>query len=166
MLAPTIPAAMAVQKYWQAVDPDPADRLQDAWTASPPDLFHGFLQYRGPGSLYIRFEPRLAVISTGGRWSGFLSIEPLRRVHLAAFRSIARVLGARRLVFFSDGGIADYLELAVIDDGITQEECIATLQRAYGPPQPSVEEIAPEIVAETDHRVPSVWYVETIQNAD
>ena len=165
MLAPTIPAAMAVAKYWRTVDPDSADGIQDSWTASPPDPLHGFLQYRGPGSLFIRFGPRLAVISTGGRWRGFLSIEPLRRVHLAAFRSIASVLGARRLVFFHDGGIADDLVPAIIEDGITYDECIAMLQRAYGAPQPSVEEIAPEIIAETEHHVPLVWYVETLQNA-
>ena len=165
LLAPTIPAAMAVAEYWRSVDPDDRNTVEDTWTASRPDFHYDFLQYCAPGSLYIRFGPKLAVISTGGRWRGFLSIEPLRRVHLAAFRSIARVLGAKSLVFFADNGIADDLVPAVIDDGITQQECMAILQRTYGPPQSSVENIAPEIVAQTERGVPSVWYVETLQDA-
>jgi hypothetical protein len=162
MLAPTIPAAMAVAEYWRSVDPDSRNTEENSWTASPPDPFHDFLQYCAPGSLYIRFGPKLAVISTGGRWRGFLSIEPLRRVHLAAFRSIARVLGAKRLLFFADGTIAADLVPAVIDEGITQDECMARLHKAYGPPQPSVENIAPEIIAETERGVPLVWYVDVL----
>jgi len=47
----------------------------------------------------------------------------------------------------------------VIHDGISLEECIATLQRAYGVPQPSIDNVAPEVAAETEHHVPLVWYL-------
>jgi hypothetical protein len=119
--------------------------------------------YYGPGDLFLRFGPKLARIWTGARWRAFLSIEPLRRVHLQAFRNIAQHLGSERLVFFPDGGIADDLVPAAIHDGITQEECIATLHKAYGAPQPSINDVAPEIVAETKHTVPYVWYIEAVK---
>lgn len=162
LLAPTVPAAMAVADYWRTVDPNDADAHPDAWT---PFLVPQYPIYRGPGSLFLRFGPKLAVVFTGGRWRGFLSIEPLRRVHLAAFHSIARVLGANRLVYFPSEGVADDITLGDLDEGISQEECMAKLRRFYGPPQPSVEKIASEIVAETEHCVPSVWYVETLRHS-
>lgn len=163
MLAPTIPAALAVANYWRTVNSEGAEDGERSWTAKPESQ-EGYLCYHGPGSLFLRFGPKLARIWTGARWRGFLSIEPLRRVHLEAFRNIAHHLGAKRLVFFPDGGIADDLVPAVIYDGITQEECIATLQQAYGNPQPSIDDIAPEIAAEAEHRIPSVWYMEPAGN--
>jgi hypothetical protein len=42
----------------------------------------------------------------------------------------------------------------------SQDDCIAAMRSAMGPPQPSAESIASEIVAETEHGVPSVWFME------
>ena len=36
------------------------------------------------------------------RWRGFFSIEPLRRVHLPAFRKVAALLGATQIVYMPD----------------------------------------------------------------
>lgn len=165
LLEPTVPTALAVADYWRSVDPEDTDR-HTSWEQFPADTSHStWWCYWGPGGLRIRFGPRVAVIFASGRWRGFLSIEPLRRVHLTAFREIARVLGARRMAFFSSEGIADDLVPAIVDNGISQDECIGVLQRYYGPPQPSVEQIAPEIVAETEHCAPSVWYLEELYAA-
>lgn len=165
MLAPTIPAATEVSDYWRTRIPDDVDENRGSWTASPPssDLLESFLMYRGPGSLFLQFGPKLARVWTGARWRGFLSIEPLRRIHLQAFRSIAQHLGSEWMVFFPDGGIADDLAPAAIRGEITMDECITTLQRAYGAAQPSIENIAPEIVADTKRTVPLVWYLETVK---
>jgi hypothetical protein len=165
MLTPTIFAATEVANYWRTRIPDDVDENRGSWTASPPssDPLESYLMYQGPGNLFLQFGPKLARIWTGARWRGFLSIEPLRKVHLQAFRSIAQLLGSERLVFFPDGGIADDLVPASIRDGITQEECIATLQRVYGAPQPSIDNVAPEVVAETKHTVPLVWYIEAVK---
>lgn len=165
VLAPTIPAALAVADYWRSVDPGDTESRR-TWEPFPANPAHGLLHYQGPGSLYIEFGARVAVISTGGRWRGFLSIEPLRRVHLSAFREIARILGARRMAFFPSEGIADDLRPAVIDDGISQDDCLAMLRRCYGPAQPSVEDIAPDIIAETEHCAPSVWYLEELETKE
>jgi hypothetical protein len=163
MLTPTISAATEVANYWRTVDPEYKDLHPNSWTASPPDPLDRYLMYCGPGNLFLRFGLKLARIWTGARWRGFLSIEPLRRAHLQAFRSIARHFGSERMVFFPDGGIADDLVPAAIHDGITQEDCIATLQRAYGAPQPSINNVDPEVVTQTRHTVPLVWYIEPVK---
>jgi hypothetical protein len=163
MLMPTVSAATEVANYWRTVDPEYKELHPNSWTASPRDPLGRFLMYYGPGILFLKFGSKLARIWTGARWRGFLSIEPLRRVHLQAFRNIAQHLGSERMVFFPDGGIADDLVPAAIHEGITQEECIARLQRAYGAPQPSIDNVAPEIVAETKRTVPSVWYIEAVK---
>jgi hypothetical protein len=161
MLMPTVSAASAVANYWQTIDPDYKDEHRNSWTASPPspDPLESSPMYHGPGSLFLKFGSKLARIWTGARWRGFLSIEPLRRVHLQAFRSIAQHLGSEWLVFFPDGGIADDLGPAITRDGITKEDCIATLQQAYGAPQPSIDNVA----AETEHTVPLVWYIAAVK---
>jgi hypothetical protein len=89
-----------------------------------------------------------------------LSIEPLRHVHLPAFRTIAGLLGARRLVYLPDDDpiILDTAK----SEGASLDECIAELQRRWGPPQASVEELDPELVRRSDFCVPSAWYVETL----
>ncbi len=100
-----------------------------------------------------------ANIHTTGRWRGFLSIDPLRQVHLQAFRSIARALGATSLAYFADNDHVDDL----FWDGKPQEECIALLERMLGPPQPSLESIDPAVVKATARGVPSVWFLEKLQ---
>src|SRR5215469_13558966 len=111
LLASTIPATLAVANYWRTLadDPKSKDNCQDSWTVFSPNSSEGYLRYDGPGALYLRFGPKVAEIFTGARWRSFLSIEPLRQVHLTAFRNIARHLGGSRLIFFPTSGIADDL---------------------------------------------------------
>jgi hypothetical protein len=42
------------------------------------------------------------------RWRGFLSIEPLRRIHLFALRKIAALRGASRIVYMPDDDLIIY----------------------------------------------------------
>jgi hypothetical protein len=158
-----LPAAFAVREYWRSVDPE-THQTDESWEAEPitprtPNL----RRYSGPGSLYLTVTPAAALISTGGRWRGFLSIEPLRRVHLAAFRAIARALGSTKLALCADS--CEDVTDAFLDDG-SQEDCIAAMRSAMGPPQRSVGSIAPDIVAHTKHGVPSVWFLESEPAAD
>ena len=90
-LAPTLTATIAVRDYWISIDPDDPGDPSDCWTASPqaPPPHEKFVLYSGPGGFSITFGPKVAKVRASARWRGFLSIEPIRRVHLAAFRSIA-----------------------------------------------------------------------------
>jgi hypothetical protein len=117
-------------------------------------------RYTGPGSLFLTITAQAARVRTGGRWRGFLSIEPLRRVHLAAFRQIARSLGSRCLALYADCDDVDDLFWG----GRTQGECIELMKRIWGPPQWSAEEIERRLVAAADRTVPLVWFLENSQD--
>jgi hypothetical protein len=103
----------------------------------------------------LSITPAAARIYTGARWRGFLSIEPLRRVHLAAFRAIAGALGSETSAICADS-TEDVAEVFL--EGGTQGDCVAKLRETLGRPQGSVEVIAPAVVAEAERRVPRVWY--------
>ncbi len=94
-LGAALPAALAVQDYWNAVSASSQPRSEDQWTADtimPYEEHHR--SYTGPGSLFLKVGPHAAKIRTGGRWRGFLSIPPLHDVHLRAFRAIAGAEGS------------------------------------------------------------------------
>ena len=156
-------AAFAVRNYWNSVDSG-SHEFYDHWEAEPvtPRMPH-LRRYCGPGSLYLTVTPAAARIHTGGRWRGFLSIQPLREVHVAAFRAIARALCSSKLALCADS--RDDVADVFLANG-TQDECIAQLRSAMGDPQPSVELIAPEVVAQTEHGVPSVWFLDGEADAD
>ena len=159
----TLPAALAVRDYWRSIQPD-SHQTDERWEAEPvtPNLPH-LRDYRGPGTLYLEVTASAAMISTGGRWRGFLSIEPLRRVHLESFRAIARALGSERIAMCADS--RDDVTDVFLANG-SQDACIAAMRTAMGPPQPSVELITPELVAQTEHGVPNVWFLEDQPTAD
>src|SRR5688572_14150554 len=82
-------AALAVRQYWWSVNS--GQYQSNRWEAEPvTPRTPNVRRYSGPGSLYLTVTPAAARIGTGGRWRGFLSIEPLREVHLVALRAIAR----------------------------------------------------------------------------
>jgi hypothetical protein len=158
-----LPATFAVRDYWRSVDPE-THQTDERWEAEPiTPRTPNVRRYSGPGSLYLTVTPAAARISTGGRWRGFLSIEPLRRVHLPAFRAIARAMGSAKLALCADS--RDDVSDVFLADG-SQDDCIAVMRSAMGPPQPSVESIAPDIVAQTEHGVPSVWFLDGQPAAD
>jgi len=160
-LAPTLTATIAVRDYWNSTHPeDPGDR-SDCWTASPqaPPPHQKFVLYDGPGGFLINFGPKVANVRASARWRGFLSIEPARRVHLPAFRRIAEALGASRIAYLPDD---DPLEFAATIDGASLDDCIAEMGRRWGPPQASIEMIAPEVIQAAEYRVPSVWFLEDV----
>ena len=156
-LAAALPAALGVRDYWHAVDPrSPHDELS-VWRADPVSpgelaLHH----YTGPGNLFLTVSPLAARIRTGGRWRGFVSNEPLRRVHLAAFRQIAVSVGSSTLALYADSCEVDDLFWG----GGTQWECIELMERIWGPPHLSVEQIDPKVSLAAESSVPLVWFLE------
>ena len=161
-LAPTLAAAIAVRDYWVSTDPENPGDLSDGWTGSPqaPPPHEKFVLYSGPGGFSITFGPLIANVRASARWRGCLSIEPARRVHVPAFRSIAFALGASRIAYLHDH---DPLTLDALYDGASLDDCVAEMGRRWGPPQASVESIAPEIAEATEHGVPSVWFLEEVR---
>src|SRR5262249_22623388 len=127
------------------------------WHAEPISPAGSLLhRYTGPGSLFLTVSECAAHIRTGGRWRGFLSIEPLRRVHLAAFRQVACALGSDCMGLYADS--------CDIDDrfgsGRPQWECVKLRTRGGGPPQRTVFEIEPKVAAAAEQTVPNVWFLE------
>jgi hypothetical protein len=158
-LRSALQAALAVHDYWVSVNPErPPDR-QEAWEAEPMSERQPYLRrYSGPGSLFLTVAARAATIRTGGRWRGFLTIEALRRVHLAAFWSIGIAMGARSLILFPD---SDEVCELLLDEG-NADDCRAFLKQKWGQPQASLLKIEPEIAEAADRTVPLVWFVENI----
>jgi hypothetical protein len=157
-LAPSTEATLAVREYWRRAGSSNAPDNLVSWRAEPnmprrPLLRH----YTGPGFLNLSVSVSAARVRTGGRWRGFLSIEALRRVHLLAFRAIARALGSSCISLYGDSCEVDDL----FWEGRMQRECVDAMNRMWGPPQPSVDAIDPRVAAATDHTVPLVWFLES-----
>jgi hypothetical protein len=102
-LSTTLVSALAVRKYWETTDPsNPHDQLT-TWRAHPEaPSGSGLFRYTAPGSLFLTVTRQAAKIRTGGRWEGFVDIEALRRVHVAAFKSLALALGSQCMAFHAD----------------------------------------------------------------
>ena len=158
-LEPTFSAALAVQNYWNTANAAFKPESEHRWTADPimPHEQH-YRSYTGPGSLFLKVGPHAAKVRTGGRWRDFLSIPPLRDVHLQAFRSIAKALGATQVAYFPD--CEDAWE--VLYEGGRYSDVLPILEGYFGLPQPSSEMVSTEIVADTDSIVTDVWYSEDI----
>jgi hypothetical protein len=160
-LATATPAGVAVHAYWRAAEPESPHDEPSPWQAEPvTPRSHDLRRFTGPGSLFLTVTAEAARVRTGGRWRGFLAIEPLRRVHLVAFRAIAWTLGAGRMAVYPDSDEIDGL----FWDGYTLRECVQRMQRRWGAPQESIEQIDPGIVAAAELYLPSpVWFVVDVQ---
>ncbi|MCX5658391.1 MAG: hypothetical protein NTW19_01560 [Planctomycetota bacterium] len=155
-LESALPHCLAVRDYWESHGG--GEPSIERWIAEPPNPRIPLeRQYEGPGKLWLRVTPAAAMLFTGARWRGFLMIEPLRRVHLAAFRAIGEALGSTSFAIWDS--MCDEASTAFFEGG-TQADCVAAVRAAQGPPQPSVEAIAPAIVKQAERSVPSVWFVE------
>jgi hypothetical protein len=158
-LAPTTNATEAVRDYWLASDPDCPDVPQLSWAAAPECTREPLLRrFTGPGSLFLSVTTSAAWVRTGGRWRGFLDIEPLRRVHLIAFRAIARALGASFMALYADSCEVNDLFWG----GRPAWECVERMEQLWGPSQ--VEDVDSGIVDAADARLPfSVWFLEGVK---
>jgi hypothetical protein len=153
--------ACRVDAYWNRVDSVYRTETP-AWSIEPqPSRCDLFQMYDGPGALFVSVNPKAVRIHTGGRWRGFLTIEPLREVHLVAFHAIARALGGREMILFSDSESVD----EVFWDGQNYAASLQRLTETEGQPQPMIETIDPQIVRDCEHGVPAVWYRERVLGA-
>jgi hypothetical protein len=159
-LQAALPSALEVQDYWHSADAHSEHEELKVWRANPASARDtDFHRYTAPGNLFLTVTNYAAQIRTGGRWRGFLTIEPLRRAHLAAFLQIARALGSCRLALYADSCEVDDLFWC----RRTQSECIELMKQMWGPPQCSVEKIEPEVSLAAERTVPLVWFLESCQ---
>jgi hypothetical protein len=154
-LEQSTPACRAVEAYWRQTESkqDPSE----VWTFShQEDLYsHNELYFAAPGSIYLSVRNRLARVTTGARWRGYLSIPGLHAVHLQAFRMIGVALGSSRMVItndFSDECLDCFLNGKSLDD------CISTLRAVCGKPEEDCENVTDDIKREALQGVPSAWY--------
>ena len=154
----SLDAASSVQAYWKSTGQGVGQI--DRWTPNSTEAGIGSTRihrFTGPGSLYLQLTPLAACMFTGARWRGFLTIEPLRRVHLAAFRRVADCLGSRSIAICHDSCDA---ATDAFWSGHPQEVSVAALRSAYGTSQPSLDDIAWPVATEAERTVPNVWYLE------
>jgi hypothetical protein len=161
-LEPAPLETLAVRDFWNACSPRQSRMEESLWEAPPsPVPEDELISYEAPGGLSVYFGLRSPVIQVRAllRWRSFLSLEPLRRVHLCAFRRIAALLGATRILYMPDDesitGDARW-------EGATFDDCAAELRRRWGPPQAGLDEIEPLVVQAADHGVPRVWFAESV----
>lgn len=154
-LASTLQPALAVQEYWRSVGPVRQELQQWHAEAAIPALPNQ-RAFEGPGSLMLTVTKAAARISTGGRWRGFLSIAPLREVHMRAFMSLAMALGSPELVLCHSQ--RDDVNDIFLNNG-SQADGIDRLQAVSGPPLTSIGPITPDVVAETNHALPGIWFL-------
>jgi hypothetical protein len=158
-LGETVPAARAIGEYWPGVGSKSSATEPEKWR---PARHHtvDLGSYLGPGGLLLSFGEHVVVVCASASWTGFLTIEPLRSIHLAAFRSIAKCVGGTRLVLLPDESNICYEALR--KEGLSQEQCIARLREDYGPPQRSVSAIPPGAFAKRSPGADLIWFNEAL----
>ena len=117
--------------YWHTVEPSDYLTPVRSWIPQREHTVVSYLDYLGPGNILLHISKQVAVVSASARWSGFLTIEPLRNIHLRAFRSIAQCLQGTRLILLPDASDVAY---DAMSEGLSQEESIARLTQDYGSP--------------------------------
>jgi hypothetical protein len=147
----------AVREYWLLVDPS-GYAGADEWQTEPidPDL-PSVRDYSGPGSLFLTVTPTAARVGAGARWSGFMTIEPLRRVHMAALRAIAAALHAPVMALCADD--QGYAFESFCGNG-SFEDCLASLRSELGAPIEGVEAIPADLEARPS--LSKMWILDAV----
>jgi hypothetical protein len=149
-VAPALIALKVVEDYWRKNDASGIST--DTWVNKPTGFSFACTNLEGPGAIYLKITPQVAWIHTGGRWSGFMTIPELRQVHLAAFRSIAKCLGATFAAYFAD--CDDVYDL--FHEQKPPRTIEEILKNHYGEPRSDIDEID----IRTAQKRPPVWYLE------
>jgi len=116
-------------------------------------------RFHGPGGLSVWIWRRHGEIHSSCRWTGFLTINRLRHVHVKAFHRIASVFNGKSLIVMP----SDSLAKDGLWEGATIEAAIAELEKEWGPPQVSTEEIAPDAIRVNGS--PRAWFFEDVKYA-
>ena len=159
-LSTTLPVARMLAAYW--IDDTTVPIPNDEWIAEPPfppPETKDYHRYSGPGPLFVDVNPHSVRIRTGRRWRGFLSIQPLRSIHLQAFFTVANAFNANVARCFPDNDFA----IEAFWDGGDFNACCAILDGRFGDAVPMVDAADPILAAETDIGCPLLQYSLTLQ---
>lgn len=149
-------SSVALRGYWRSLGG--AFSELDQWVAGPPsNRVPNVLYYMGPGMLGLHVTAAAARIGAELRWYDFLHYDDARRVHLEAFRSVAIALRASSMAICADTLNDDANDR--FNAGGSYEECVDALRTSLGPPQPSVDILSPDVVAEAKAGSPRVWFL-------
>lgn len=161
ILSSTLSATQKLAAYWtDGVLNDSPDN--ERWVAAPPfppPETRNYHRYTGPGPLFIDVNPFAVRVRTGGRWRGFVSIQPLRSIHIQVFNSLFNAFGALAYRIFPD---SDFLDDAFWEGG-DFKTCTDVLNSRFGRPIPLQERVDPQMVAKVDARCPLVQYKYSLQ---
>ena len=160
VLATTLPVANALTIYWLEATSEP-DSVKD-WIALPPfpaPETRDYHRYTGPGPLYVDINPHCVHVRAGGRWRGFLSIQPLRSIHILAFKSIANAFDAKTFRCFPDNDFAS----DAFCDGANFDSCCAILDERFGEAVLLSDAVDSDLVEKTETGCPAMQYVSTRQ---
>ncbi|MCC9603756.1 hypothetical protein LOC67_24665 [Stieleria sp. JC731] len=160
MLSSTLSIAQKLAEYWtDGILNDSPDN--ERWVAErpfpPPETKH-YHRYTGPGPLFVCVNPSTVRVRTGGRWRGFVGIQPLRTIHIEALTAIATAFRTKEFRCFPDNDFVD----DVFCDGVNFEDCVTVLDEHLGRPVMLKEEIDAHLAAETDSGCPLLQYVSAI----
>lgn len=150
----------AIGDYWVSAGELPTKRVGE-WISKPPfppPETRRYHRYTSPNGLFVQINPRTVHVRTSARWSGFLSIKPLRDVHWAALRGLAMLFHAPEIWYLGDDDFA----IDVFWDGGTVTECIRARTDRVGPPEPMPNELDPTVAAATRYGPPAIWYHESL----
>ncbi len=159
VLSTTLPKARSLARYWMEDKSQPIP--EDRWIAHPafptPET-RDYNRYSGPGSLFVEINPHCIHICTGARWRGFLSIQPLRAIHIDAFNAIATAFNVHTFRCFPD----DDFVIGGFWDGANFNTCCRMLDDRYGDALQLTEHVDPVIATQTDAGCPMLQYVRAL----
>lgn len=154
ILERTLLEARRIATYWPDRESFASDETWVAEPAFPPPYTREYSRFSGPGPLFVEVNSRAVCVSTGARWRGFLSIQPLRSVHIQAFHSLMLAFGANSASCFPED---DFVEGAFWDGG-NFKQCCQVLDERYGDARSLIDAIDPDMAAQTDRGCPRLQY--------
>jgi hypothetical protein len=158
VLEPALAQLRAVRDYWDKNlhgQNDTAGKDIDEWRKAASSGTFERTSLQGPGSFHVDIAARALAVRAGGRWSGFMTIPELRKVHLDALRAIAKCAGASLAAYFADNdNVWDFFYSRLPYEAIGE-----ALTKTFGPPRLDVDIVD----AEAARLRPTVWYYETFE---
>ena len=128
-----------------------------AWSWEVPatreTVAEGTCTLTGPSGL-LWITPHIPTTQLSVRWRWFLQNAEARRETLEQLWAMGHVLSAHSMLILPDWASETLLERP----DSTFEQVVSRLLSEWGPCEPSVDTMRPEVVAETENSSPQVWF--------
>lgn len=160
-LAKILPEAHSIAEYALAENSQEAPADEDAWTIEPPfphPYTREYARFSGPGGLFVDINSHAVCVSPIARWRNFLRVQPLRSIHIRAFKSLLIAFGTNTARCFPEDDIVE----GAFWEGADFPTCCELLDQRYGPAISLEDAIDPELANSAEHCCPLLQYVMTI----